>query len=74
MEDREGYTIELWDNIRNEWQRSTFMWNRRYTEVRNEFDALCADAKNAEMLRKYRIVNTHSGIVYDEYANKEWAT
>ena len=70
MENREGYTIEVWDNMRSEWQRSTYMWNRRYIEARKEFDALCQDAKGADMLRKFRIVNTRTNIVYETFTNK----
>ena len=69
--DRQGYTIEIWNNMTSEWDTSRAFWNRRYAPVHQEFEALIADARDAEMFRAFQIIRTPVREVYDAWSNRD---
>jgi len=58
------YRLESWDLMKLEWQPSVGGWSYRYQPVRDEWEALVADAQNAQMPVAYRVIDTR-GVVYD---------
>ena len=70
MNGKEGYTLEIYNNMTGEWDRSTVEWRQRYQDARKQWEAYVSDAKNAQLLRKFRIVNTKTNVIYDEWSNE----
>jgi hypothetical protein len=64
-----GYTIEIYDYETKNWHRSKAFWTPSYRKISVFLETLARNAREVLQLRKYRIVNTGTGKVYETWSN-----